>query len=38
MYVIEDGTVQFISAPTECAHDVRELRAWLEKRHGAETS
>jgi len=33
LYVIENGTMQFISAPTDCAHDVSELRAWLEKRH-----
>lgn len=33
LYVIDNGTMQFISAPTDCAHDVSELRAWLEKRH-----
>lgn len=33
IYVIENGIMQFISEPTDCAHDVGELRAWLEKRH-----
>ena len=33
LYVIENGVIQFISAPTDCTHDVSELRAWLEKRH-----
>ena len=32
MFVIEDGTMQFISAPTECSHNVGELREWLEER------
>ena len=33
IYVIESGVVQFISAPTDCAHDVTELRTWLVQRH-----
>lgn len=33
LYVIENGILEFISAPTDCAHDVSELRAWLQKRH-----
>lgn len=32
MYVIEDGKMEFISAPTECTHEVGDLRAWLEQR------
>mmetsp|Transcript_9079 Transcript_9079/g.13683 ORF Transcript_9079/g.13683 Transcript_9079/m.13683 type:complete len:120 (+) Transcript_9079:1509-1868(+) len=36
LYVIENGMMRFISAPTDCAHDVSELRAWLEKRHGSK--
>ena len=34
IYVIENGVMQYISAPTDCAHDVNELRMWLEQRHG----
>ena len=34
MYVIENGKLQYISAPTDCSHDLGELREWLEKRHG----
>ena len=30
IYVIENGVIQFISEPTDCAHDVTELRTWLE--------
>ena len=33
IYVIENGVMQFISSPTNCEHDVTELRAWLEHRH-----
>ena len=33
IYVIEDAKIQYISSPSECAHDVGELRAWLESRH-----
>ena len=33
IYVIENGIMQYISAPTDCAHDVSELRAWLKHRH-----
>ena len=33
LYVIENGVMQFISSPTECTHDVSELRLWLEQRH-----
>ena len=33
IYVIENGVMQFISKPTDCAHDVTELRTWLEQRH-----
>ena len=33
MYVIEDGVVQFLSAPTDSAHDAAGLRDWLEERH-----
>ena len=32
LYVIEN-VMQFISSPTECTHDVSELRLWLEQRH-----
>ena len=38
LYVIENGIMQFISAPTDCAHDVSELRTWLEKRHESNNS
>lgn len=38
IYVIENGKVQFISAPTDCSHDVSELRDWLEQRHGVNNS
>ena len=31
IYVIENGVMQFISEPTDCAHDVTELRTWLEQ-------
>ncbi len=34
IYVIENRVMQFISAPTDCTHDVNELRMWLEQRHG----
>ena len=34
IYVIENGTIQYISSPTDCAHDVGELRTWLKSRHG----
>ena len=33
IYAIENGVVKFISAPTDCTHDVTELRTWLEQRH-----
>ena len=33
IYVIENGKLQYISAPTNCTHDVTELRDWLEQRH-----
>lgn len=32
IYVIENGKIQYISSPSDCAHDVGELRTWLEKR------
>ena len=32
IYVIENGKMQYISAPENCAHDVTELRAWLAQR------
>lgn len=35
LFVIENGVIQFISAPTNCVHDVSELRRWLEQRHSA---
>ena len=31
--VIENGVMRIISEPTDCAHDVTELRTWLEQRH-----
>ena len=33
IYVIESGVMQFISSPTDCAHDVTELRELLDHRH-----
>lgn len=33
IYVIENGKMEYISAPTNCSHDVTELRTWLEERH-----
>ena len=32
IYVIEDGKMQYISAPENCTHDVTELRDWLAQR------
>mmetsp|Transcript_8217 Transcript_8217/g.17670 ORF Transcript_8217/g.17670 Transcript_8217/m.17670 type:complete len:134 (+) Transcript_8217:171-572(+) len=33
IYVLENSKMRYISAPTDCAHDVTELRSWLENRH-----
>lgn len=33
LYVIENGVIQYISEPTECSHDVGQLRTWLNTRH-----
>ena len=33
IFVIENGVMQFISSPTECSHDVTEVRYWLDQRH-----
>jgi len=33
IYVIENGKMEYISAPTNCTHDVAELRTWLMQRH-----
>jgi hypothetical protein len=32
MYVIENGTIKFISRPENGTHNVMELRGWLEER------
>jgi hypothetical protein len=32
MYIVEDGSMQLISEPTECSHDVGALREWLDNR------
>lgn len=33
IYIIENGKIEYISSPKNCAHDVTELRAWLIQRH-----
>lgn len=33
IYVVENGKMEYISAPTNCSHDIGELRDWLTKRH-----